>query len=152
MNTTLGIAGCVRKGSYDEALRRTIRHRASRELAESSPVSRLRSARGNGGARPAPRSRSGRTSIIVIVDMGQTTAAIQRYLDDLGGVSPSSPAETIVRDLLSEAAQRLHVLCAALLHRSYGRLAAPPLNLRSDEMLGAVVDRMLTALRQVRPQ
>jgi len=34
-------------------------------------------------------------------------------------------------------------LCAALLHRSYPRLTRPPLNLQADELLGAVVERLL---------
>lgn len=80
-----------------------------------------------------------------------TTIAIQRYLDDLAGVPGDSPAEPIVRDLVARAAQRLHLLCATLLHRSYPRLTRPPLNLHSDEMLSAVVERLLKALREARP-
>src|SRR5215213_6086889 len=77
-----------------------------------------------------------------------TTAAVQRYLDELAG---DSPAEPIIRDLLDRAVRRLHQLCATLLHRSYPRLTRPPLNLDADEMLGAVVERLLKALRQARP-
>jgi len=84
--------------------------------------------------------------------MEQTTAAIERYLADLGGAGGSSPAEPIVRDLLERAVGRLRVLCAAMLYRSYPRLARPPLNLEVDEMLSAVVARLLRALREVRPQ
>jgi RNA polymerase sigma-70 factor (ECF subfamily) len=43
-------------------------------------------------------------------------------------------------------------LCAALLHRSYPRLTRPPLNLQPEEMLGAVVERLLKALREVHPR
>jgi RNA polymerase sigma factor (sigma-70 family) len=78
----------------------------------------------------------------------QTTAAVQRYLDELCG---DTPAEPVVRALLNRAIRRLHHLCAALLHRSYPRLTRPPLNLQVDEMLGAVVERLLKALRQARP-
>jgi RNA polymerase sigma-70 factor (ECF subfamily) len=53
-----------------------------------------------------------------------TTAAVQRYLVELGG---DSPAEPIVRALLDRAVRRLHLLCATLLHRSYPRLTRPPL-------------------------
>jgi RNA polymerase sigma-70 factor (ECF subfamily) len=82
----------------------------------------------------------------------QTTAAIQRFLSDLGGAGGSSPAEPIVRDLLERAVGRLRVLCAAMLYRSYPRLARPPLNLEVDEMLSSVVARLLRALGEVRPQ
>jgi len=81
----------------------------------------------------------------------RTTAVVQRYLDELVGAPGSEPASPIVRELLAGAANRLHLLCATLLHRSYPRLARPPLNLRTDEMLGAVVERLLKALRQTRP-
>src|SRR6202034_1536079 len=42
--------------------------------------------------------------------------------------------------------------CATLLHRSYPRLAQPPLNLQADELLGAVAERLLKALREARPR
>lgn len=78
-----------------------------------------------------------------------TTAVVQRYLDALDG---EAPAEPIVRELLDRAVQRLHFLCSHLLYRSYPRLTRPPLNLESDELLGAVTERLLKAMRQVRPQ
>jgi RNA polymerase sigma factor (sigma-70 family) len=77
-----------------------------------------------------------------------TTAVVQRYLDAL---TDEAPAEPIIRDLLDGAVRRLHHLCASLLHRSYPRLTRPPLNLRADELLGAVVERLLKALREARP-
>jgi RNA polymerase sigma-70 factor (ECF subfamily) len=45
----------------------------------------------------------------------------------------------------------LYQLSAGLLHRSYPRLTRPPLNLQADEMLSAVVERLLKALREARP-
>lgn len=78
-----------------------------------------------------------------------TTAVVQRYLDELAGDTPSDSA---VRALLDQAVQRLHQLCAALLYRSYPRLTHPPLNLRVEEMLGAVVERLIKALREVHPR
>jgi RNA polymerase sigma-70 factor (ECF subfamily) len=78
----------------------------------------------------------------------QTTAVVQQYLDELDG---DSSAEPVVRALLDRAVRRLHRLCAALLHRSYPRLTRPPLNLHAEELLGAVVERLLKALRQARP-
>lgn len=82
------------------------------------------------------------------MDGEQTTAVVQRYLDELDGDSSDEP---VVRALLDRAVRRLHHLCAALLYRSYPRLTRPPLNLDADEMLGAVVERLLKALRQARP-
>lgn len=80
---------------------------------------------------------------------GENSASVvQRYLDALAG---EAPAEPIIRALLDRSVRRLHHLCAALLHRSYPRLARPPLNLETDELLGAVVERLLKALREVRP-
>src|SRR4051794_14754221 len=76
-------------------------------------------------------------------------AVVQRSLDELGG---ESPAEPIVRALLDRAVRRLHLLCATLLHRSYPRLMQPPTNLQDDELLGAVAERLLKAMREARPQ
>jgi RNA polymerase sigma factor (sigma-70 family) len=78
----------------------------------------------------------------------RTTAAVQRYLDALAG---DERAEALVREMLDRAVSRLHLLCTNLLHRSYPRLARPPLNLRPEELLSAVVERLLKALRAVRP-
>jgi len=83
------------------------------------------------------------------MSQGQTTAVVQRYLDEL---AQDSPAEPIVRALLDRAVRRLHLLCATLLHRSYPRLTQPPLNLQTDELLGAVAERLLKAMRELRPQ
>jgi RNA polymerase sigma-70 factor (ECF subfamily) len=78
-----------------------------------------------------------------------TTAVVQRYLDDL---AQDSPAEPIIRALLDRAVRRLHLLCATLLHRSYPRLTYPPLNLQVEELLDAVAERLLKALREARPR
>jgi RNA polymerase sigma factor (sigma-70 family) len=78
----------------------------------------------------------------------QTTAVVQKYLDDL---AEDSPAEPIVRALLDQSVRRLHMLCATMLYRSYPRLTAPPLNLQAEELLGAVAERLLKAMREVRP-
>lgn len=77
-----------------------------------------------------------------------TTAAVQKYLDGLAGDTPADP---IIRSLMERATRRLHQLCGSMLNRSYPRLARPPLNLDADEMLGAVVERLLKAMREVRP-
>jgi RNA polymerase sigma factor (sigma-70 family) len=77
-----------------------------------------------------------------------TTVVVQRYLDALPGESVDEP---LIRELLERSAARLHLLCSTLLHRSYPRLARPPANLQTDELLGGVVVGLLTALRTVRP-
>ena len=82
------------------------------------------------------------------MDEERTTIAVQRYLDELAGDAPADP---IVRALLDRAVRRLHQLCSTLLHRTYPRLARPPLNLQADEMLSSVVERLLKALREARP-
>ena len=79
----------------------------------------------------------------------QTTAAVQNYLNALAG---DGPAEPIVRALLDRSVRRLQVLCGNLLHRKYHRLTLPPLNLQTDEMVSAVVERLLKAMRTVRPE
>jgi RNA polymerase sigma factor (sigma-70 family) len=78
-----------------------------------------------------------------------TTDAVQRYLDALAG---DQPAEPIVRALLDRSVRRLQLLCTNLLYRKYRRLTLPPVNLQPEEMLDAVVERLLQAMRSVRPQ
>ena len=82
------------------------------------------------------------------MDEQRTTVVIQHYLDEL---VDKDAAEPIVRTLLDRSVRRLHQLCAALLYRSYPRLTRPPLNLEVDEMLSAVVERLIKALREARP-
>jgi RNA polymerase sigma-70 factor (ECF subfamily) len=77
-----------------------------------------------------------------------TTVIVQRYLDALAG---NTPAEPIIRELLERAVGRLRLLCATFLYKSYPRLTRPPVNLDADELLGGVVARLLTALRETRP-
>ena len=85
------------------------------------------------------------------MDQADTTPAVQQYLDELLGIQGSSPAEPVIRALLARSVERLHFLCASLLHRSYPRLVRPPLNLQAEEVLGGVVERLLHALREARP-
>src|SRR5688572_2441164 len=80
-----------------------------------------------------------------------TTAAVQRYLDELRAHPEHAAAPQVVRELLERSAMRLHVLCTSMIRRSYPRLARPPLNLSAEEMLGAVVERLIKALRESRP-
>jgi RNA polymerase sigma-70 factor (ECF subfamily) len=78
----------------------------------------------------------------------RTTAVVQRLLEDLANNAPTEP---VIRALLARGVRRLQHLCAALLHRNYLRLTRPPVNLQTDELLGAVVERLLKALREARP-
>src|SRR3954471_13980728 len=89
---------------------------------------------------------------ILAMDPGHTTVAVQRYLDELAGLKGDAPAEPVVSALLARSVDRLHLICSRLLHKSYPRLTQGPTNLRSEEMLSAVVERLMKAMRQVRPQ
>jgi RNA polymerase sigma-70 factor (ECF subfamily) len=85
------------------------------------------------------------------MEQENTTAAVERYLDELPSQAGDSSAEPVVRALLGKSIRRLHQLCVSFLYKSYPRLARPPLNLEADELLGAVVERLLKALREARP-
>ena len=85
------------------------------------------------------------------MEIEPTTIAIQRYLDELAAVRRDSSVEPVVRDLLERAVRRLQLLCAHYLYRKYPRLTRAPLNLEVDEMLGAVVERLIKAMRSARP-
>jgi RNA polymerase sigma factor (sigma-70 family) len=82
------------------------------------------------------------------MDHEHTTVAVQRYLDALAG---DEPAEPIVRALLDRSVRRLQGLCRNLLYRQYRRLTLHPTNLEPDELLSAVVERLLKAMRSQRP-
>jgi len=82
-----------------------------------------------------------------------TTAVVERYLRQLAELPPGEPsAEPIVREMLGASLRRLEMLCRSMLYRKYPRLTRPPLGLGVDEMLGAVTERMLKAMREARPQ
>src|SRR5262245_61578453 len=100
---------------------------------------------------PQPRRPFVQTPTMLPMSGDNTTAAVQRYLDELADLKGEMPAEPIVRELLATAVDRLHLLCRTLLFRSYPRLARPPLSLQTEEMLDAVVGRLLKAMRDVRP-
>ena len=85
------------------------------------------------------------------MDTERTTLAVQKYLDELAGAQVGPDAELVISALLGRSARRLERLCATLLYRNYPRLAQPPLGLEAEEMLQAVVERLLRALRQTRP-
>lgn len=109
------------------------------------------------GDRPRPRrwrgssSARGAATPDTIRCMGEahTTAVVQRYLQKL---AVDAEGEAVVRELLERSIGRLHFLCNGLLARSYPRLMRPPLNLQSEEMLSSVVERLMKAMREIRPQ
>jgi RNA polymerase sigma-70 factor (ECF subfamily) len=86
------------------------------------------------------------------VEANRTTYAVQCYLNELADLRGDAPAEPIVRALLERSVDRLHMLCARLLYRAYPRLTRGPLHLQSAEMLSAVVERLIKAMREVRPK
>jgi RNA polymerase sigma-70 factor (ECF subfamily) len=77
-----------------------------------------------------------------------TTVIIQRYLDAVPADAAADPA---IRELLEQAIGRLRLLCATFLYKKYPRLTRPPVNLETDDLLGAVVARLLQALQTARP-
>jgi hypothetical protein len=83
------------------------------------------------------------------MDENHTTAVVQRYLDALAGDTPADP---IIRAMLDRAIGRLEMLCGSMLYQKYHRLTQPPLCLQTDEVLGAVVERLLKAMRGVHPR
>src|SRR5438552_18453785 len=84
------------------------------------------------------------------VSKDRTTLIVQQYLNDLADAGGDASAEPIVRELLGKCVNRLHQLCATMLYRSYPRLALPPLNLPTEGLISSDVERIHTALRQVR--
>jgi RNA polymerase sigma-70 factor (ECF subfamily) len=83
------------------------------------------------------------------MDSEPTTAVVQRYLEALAG---DQPAEPIIHALLDHSIRRLQMLCGKLLYREYRRLTLPPLNMQPDELLSAVVERLLKAMHSGRPR
>jgi RNA polymerase sigma factor (sigma-70 family) len=85
------------------------------------------------------------------MDEEHTTLVMERYLSQLARLDGSASVESVIEALIDSSVSRLHLLCRTLLVRSYPRLARPPLNLQPEELLSAVVDRLLRALREIRP-
>ena len=86
-----------------------------------------------------------------VMDTEDTNAAIQRCLNRLAGAADDSDTRQIVRELLSVAARRILLLCGSTLSRHYPRLASGPFNVEPDDVVGAVVERLIKAMRNVRP-
>jgi hypothetical protein len=82
------------------------------------------------------------------MDENHTAAVVQRYLDALDGDTPAAP---IIAALLDRAVGRLEMLCGSMLYPTYHRLTPSPLSLQTDEVLGADFERLVKAMRGVRP-
>lgn len=81
----------------------------------------------------------------------RTTIVVQRCLSELADLGGDEPVEPIIRELIGRSAERLHQLCRTMLVRSYPRLMQPPFNVHADELLSAVVDRLLKSIDTVKP-
>ncbi len=57
------------------------------------------------------------------MEQQNTTAAVERYLDELPSPAGDSSTEPVVRALLDRSVRRLHKLCVSFLYKSYPRLA-----------------------------
>lgn len=80
-----------------------------------------------------------------------TDATLQCCLNRLAQAADDADARQIVRELLSVAAGRIFLLCEATLNRHYPRLIKGPFNVQPQELLGAVTERLIKAMRNVRP-
>jgi RNA polymerase sigma factor (sigma-70 family) len=85
------------------------------------------------------------------IDSDQTDVTVGQCLERLALATEEANARRIVRELLAAAADRILSLCGSTLSRRYPRLTKGPLNLQPEELLGAVVERLIKALRTVRP-
>ena len=79
-----------------------------------------------------------------------TELTVQRCLNRLR-ISDQANAKGIVREIISVSADRLRALCKSTLSRNYPRLAKGPLNLRPEEVLSSVVQRLMKAMQSVHP-
>jgi RNA polymerase sigma factor (sigma-70 family) len=86
------------------------------------------------------------------VDSEETDRAIQRCLNRLArAMGDADGRQQIVREVLDVAAERILMLCGSTLRRRYPRLTKGPFNLQAEEVLSAVVERLIKAMRNVLP-
>jgi RNA polymerase sigma factor (sigma-70 family) len=81
-----------------------------------------------------------------------TEVDLQRCLNRLARATDDVDVRTVVREALSVSAGRILLLCGSTLSRHYPRLTRGPLNLQAEELLSAVVERLIKAMRHVRPR
>jgi RNA polymerase sigma-70 factor (ECF subfamily) len=77
--------------------------------------------------------------------------AVQRSLNRLARAADDANARQLVRELLTVVAGQILSLCGSTLHQRYPRLTRGPLNVQPEEVLSAVVERLIKAMRTVRP-
>lgn len=87
----------------------------------------------------------------VCMALQNTTQAVQRLLDDLAAKG-DAPDDPLIRSLLGRSVNRLQMLCGRLLHGSYPRLTQSPAYLETNDLVGAVTERLIKALKDVRPE
>jgi RNA polymerase sigma-70 factor (ECF subfamily) len=86
-----------------------------------------------------------------MIDTEDIDMALHRYLNRLAGATDDSDALQIAREVLSVAAGPILLLCGSTLRRHYPRLAKGPFNVQPEDLVGAVVERLIKAMRNVRP-
>ena len=86
------------------------------------------------------------------MDAEDADAGLQRCLNRLTQTADEAEARKIVREAISVAAGQILSLCQVTLTRHYPRLAKGPFNVHADELLGAVTERLIKAMRNVRPK
>src|SRR5215469_972585 len=86
-----------------------------------------------------------------MIDTEDTNVAIQGCLNRLSAATDDSEAREVVRELLSVAAGQILLLCGSTLSVHYPRLAKGPFNVEPEDLVGAVVGRLIKAMRNVRP-
>lgn len=84
-------------------------------------------------------------------EQGNTTAIVQEYVAQLAELPEGAPQNALLSELLGRAVGRLHLLCASVLYQRYPRLTQAPLNLQAEELLSAVVERLIKAMQKARP-
>jgi RNA polymerase sigma-70 factor (ECF subfamily) len=95
---------------------------------------------------------SGSLGCSCVIDSDSVDEAVERYLERLAQATEDAEARRwTVRELLGAATKRILSLCNLTLSRHYPRLTKGPLNLQPEELLGAVVERLIKALQTVRP-
>jgi RNA polymerase sigma-70 factor (ECF subfamily) len=85
------------------------------------------------------------------MDTADTDARVQYCLNRLARTTDDADAQQVVRELLSVAAGRILMLCGTALRRHYPRLAKGPFNVQPEDLIGAVVERLIKAMRTVLP-